>query len=185
LRGQMDALQEHIDHIKHIVSMQQSYARVFGVMEMVQPEALIEEAVRLNADSLGRHHVVIDRRFSSQRTVTTDRHKVLQILVNLLRNAKQAIDEANPAERRVTIRLDDKGSDQIVISVSDTGNGISRDNLAKIFRLGFTTKKNGHGFGLHSSALAAGAVNGKLSVHSEGTARVATFTLELPSTVRA
>jgi C4-dicarboxylate-specific signal transduction histidine kinase len=123
----------------------------------------------------------IDRQFASQRTVTTDRHKVLQILVNLLRNANQAIQEASPVERRVTIRLDDKGSDRIVISVSDTGAGISRDDLPKIFRHGFTTKKNGHGFGLHSSALAAGEMKGNLSVSSEGPARGATFTLELPA----
>jgi two-component system NtrC family sensor kinase len=185
LRGQMDALQEHVDHITQIVSMQQSHARVFGVMETIQPGALIEEAVRVNADSLARHQVVIDRQFVSQRTVTTDRHRVLQILVNLLRNANQAIQEANPVERRVTIRLDDKGSDRIVISVSDTGAGISRDDLPKIFRHGFTTKKNGHGFGLHSSALAAGEMKGKLSVFSEGPARGATFALELPSTSHA
>jgi signal transduction histidine kinase len=181
LLGDMEVLEEHIGHIKQIVSMQQSYARVFGVMETLRPQALIEDAIQLNADSLARHRVAIQRHFGSDRTVTADRHKVLQILVNLLRNAKQSVGEADPADRRVTVRLGDKGTGRVFISVTDTGVGISADNMTRIFRLGFTTKRDGHGFGLHSSALAARELHGELSVHSDGPGQGATFTLELPA----
>lgn len=177
----MELLTQHIDHIKQIVVMQQSYGRVFGVMETLKPQALIEDAIQLNADSFSRHRVVIERHFGSDRELTADRHKVLQILVNLLRNARQSVTEADLAERRVTVRLGDKGPGRIFISVTDTGVGIDPNNMTKIFRLGFTTKKNGHGFGLHGSALAARELNGELSVHSEGRGRGATFTLELPA----
>ena len=182
-RADLDVLVEHVDHIKQIVSMQQSYARVFGVVETLHPAHLVEDAIRLNVDSYARHRVTIERHVDSTRTIAADRHKVLQILVNLLRNAKQAITEANPADRRVTIRIADTGADRISISVTDTGAGISPENVAKVFRHGFTTKKHGHGFGLHSSALAAREMNGQLSVHSDGPARGATFTLDLPTTL--
>jgi signal transduction histidine kinase len=181
----MGVLADHIDHIKQIVSMQQSYARTLGLMETVPLQALIEDAIRLNADSFTRHRVLIDRAFAIDPTVIGDRHKVLQILVNLLRNAQQAIGEADPAERCVTVRLGSKGPDRVFISVSDTGTGIGADDMAKIFRLGFTTKKNGHGFGLHTSALAARQMKGEILVHSDGPRRGATFTLELPRTLSA
>jgi len=83
------------------------------------------------------------------------------------------------------VRLGARGADRIFISVSDTGAGISADDMAKIFRLGFTTKKNGHGFGLHTSALAAREMKGEILVHSDGPRRGATFTLELPRTLSA
>jgi C4-dicarboxylate-specific signal transduction histidine kinase len=149
----------------------------------LHPAHLVEDAIRLNVDSYARHRVTIERHVDSTRTIAADRHKVLQILVNLLRNAKQAITEANPADRRVTIRIADTGADRISISVTDTGAGISPENVAKVFRHGFTTKKHGHGFGLHSSALTAREMNGQLSVHSDGPARGATFTLDLPTTL--
>ena len=182
-RADLDVLVEHVDHIKQIVSTQQSYARVFGLVETLHPQRLIDDAIRLNADSCARHGVTIERRLGSTRAIAADRHKVLQILVNLLRNATQAINEANPSDRRVIISLEDIGPDRIAISVSDTGAGISPENLAKVFRHGFTTKKNGHGFGLHSCALAAREMKGQLSVHSDGPTRGATFTLELPTTL--
>lgn len=66
------------------------------------------------------------------------------------------------------------------ITVSDNGVGIAVENLTRIFAHGFTTKKNGHGFGLHSSALAAKELGGSLRASSEGPDRGATFILELP-----
>ena len=179
--GEMDVLAEHIDHLKQIVSMQQSYARVFGVTETLRLQALVEQAIQLNGDSFTRLRVAITRQFGRDYTVTADRQKVLQILVNLLRNAHQSVSEADPVERSVTVRLGDKGPGRLFISVTDTGVGISADNMAKIFSLGFTTKKNGHGFGLHTSVQAARELNGNLSVHSDGLGKGATFTLELPA----
>jgi PAS domain S-box-containing protein len=180
LRSEMDSVSRHVEHIKQIVSMQQSYARVFGVIETCEPQVMIEDAIHLKAESLERHRIVVERQLICDRKVTADRHKVLQILVNLLGNAKHAIQEANPADRRIVIRVAAKVPDRVCISVSDTGIGISEEHLSMIFRHGFTTKKNGHGFGLHSSVLAAREMSGDLTVHSDGVGRGATFTLELP-----
>src|SRR5581483_612076 len=111
--------------------------------------------------------------------VTVEKHKVLQILVNLIRNAKHACEEQNPAEKRLTVRVAGCG-DRVQIVVSDNGTGIPAENLIRIFNHGFTTKKEGHGFGLHTSALAAKEMGGALLVHSAGPGLGATFTLELP-----
>ena len=150
------------------------------MIETLDPRALIEDAVRLNAESVELHGIVLEREFASERPVSADRHKVLQILVNLLRNAKQAIIEGNSADRRITLRLAEPASGRLAITVADTGAGISAENLEKIFRHGFTTKKDGHGFGLHASVLSAREMKGDLTVHSDGPGRGAAFTLELP-----
>ncbi|MBT5707447.1 MAG: ATP-binding protein [Verrucomicrobia bacterium] len=66
------------------------------------------------------------------------------------------------------------------ISVIDTGVGIPKENLTKIFAFGFTTRKEGHGFGLHSSALAAKEMGGELTGESDGMEKGAAFHLDLP-----
>jgi signal transduction histidine kinase len=112
-------------------------------------------------------------------TINIDKHRVLQILVNLIRNANQACQESGHADRRLTVCMAD-GEGRIKISVKDNGVGISPGNLARIFNHGFTTRKDGHGFGLHSGALAAKEMGGSLTVHSDGPGKGASFTLELP-----
>ncbi len=111
--------------------------------------------------------------------VMIEKHKVLQILVNLVRNAKHACEDSGRQEKRLTIRVSN-GENRVRIAVSDNGVGIPPENLARIFAHGFTTKKDGHGFGLHSGALAARELGGFLSVYSECAGKGASFTLELP-----
>ena len=135
----------------------------------------------MNAAALERHGIRVLRQFDADvPPALVDRHKVLQILVNLLRNAKYAMDEQGPAEKRLEIRICRTANGQVAITVRDNGVGIASENLTRIFGHGFTTKKNGHGFGLHSGALAAKQMNGSLSVHSDGPGQGAAFTLELP-----
>jgi signal transduction histidine kinase len=181
LVGEMAALVQHIEHIKEIVAMQQNYAKVFGVLEPVPPSALVQDALRMNAAALQRHGVrVIQQIEENVPPALVDRHKVLQILINLFRNAKYAMDEQAPAQKCLEIHVNRLAGDNIAISVRDNGMGIAPENLTRIFGHGFTTKKDGHGFGLHSGALAAKQMNGSLSVQSKGPGHGATFTLQLP-----
>jgi two-component system, LuxR family, sensor kinase FixL len=71
------------------------------------------------------------------------------------------------------------------ITVADNGVGVAPESFSRLFTQGFTTKKEGHGFGLHSSALAAEEMGGTLTCVSEGPGRGAAFTLELPLDERA
>ncbi|MGP8201708.1 MAG: PAS domain-containing protein [Limisphaerales bacterium] len=173
---------EHIEHIKEIVAMQQSYAKVSGVYENLLPAELVDDALHLNATAFERHHIELVREFEDNMPqICVDRHKILQILINVLRNAKHAMQNVSEGERRMVIKVGMAGSNRIKIVVSDNGEGIPAENMTKIFNHGFTTKKDGHGFGLHSGANAAKEMGGSLTARSDGPGKGAEFTLELPA----
>ena len=174
-------LARNIEHIKEVVAMQQSYAKVSGVFEDLPAEKLVEDALALNVDAFERHGVTVERNFATVPLVCVDRHKVLQILINLIRNAKYALDESKRPEKRLTIRIEKGTEESVRITVADNGIGISPENLTRIFAHGFTTRKDGHGFGLHSGANAAREIGGSLTAASEGLGQGASFTLELPT----
>jgi signal transduction histidine kinase len=179
---ELELLTRNIEHIKEIVSMQQTYARVAGLIEPVRPEVLMEDALRMAKGSLQRHRIKVMRDYEECSPVSVERHKVLQILVNLIRNAKQALDEAEPETKTLKIRIKETAEGFVALIIEDNGTGIPEENLTRIFSHGFTTRKGGHGFGLHSAALAAQQMRGKLTAASEGVGRGSTFTLELPIT---
>ena len=183
LVAEMDSVAAHIEHIKEIVAMQQSYAKVSGAYENLAPVELVEDALRLNVAAFERHHIELVREFDENLPkVCVDRHKFLQIFINLLRNAKHAMEDVSEHERRMVIRMSFASPDRVKVVVCDNGIGIPPENLNKIFNHGFTTKKDGHGFGLHSGANAANEMGGRLTGRSDGPGKGAEFTLELPTT---
>jgi PAS domain S-box-containing protein len=181
LLREIASLQENIDHIKEIVTMQQAYATMVGVVESLDPARLMEDAFRMNAGALVRHDVAVVREFHPVPHVLAEKGKVLQILINLIRNAKYAADEGRTADKIVTLRIEPAENDRVRLIVQDNGIGIAPENMGKIFTHGFTTRANGHGFGLHSSATVAKELKGSLTAHSDGLGQGATFTLELPA----
>ncbi len=176
---EMAMLQKNIDHIKEIVAMQQSYARGTGVVELLSVFDLVDDSIRINAASFSRHEVNVTHEIDDVPQMKTDRHKVMQILVNLLSNGKHALDQCE-GDRNMVVRVVQNQEGMIEISVTDNGVGIPAENLTRIFNHGFTTKKQGHGFGLHSGALAAKELGGTLSAYSAGVGQGASFTLTLP-----
>lgn len=176
---ELELLRKNIEHIKEIVATQQRHARGGGVIETLAVAELVEDALSINAAGFGRHEVQLVREISPVPPVVTDRHKVLQILVNLVNNAKYALDKAS-GDRRLVVRVAGNGTEGVRIEVIDSGVGIAPENLTRVFQHGFTTKKDGHGFGLHSGALAAKELGGRLTAHSDGLGHGAVFTLELP-----
>jgi signal transduction histidine kinase len=177
---EMEQVGRLVEHIREIVSMQQNYAQACGAVETLQIADLVQDAIRMQAAALDRHEVTVVREFAEVPAVTVDRHRVLQILINLVRNAKYALDQGAPARKLLVLGISLNGAGRVVVSVRDNGIGITSENLPHIFERGFTTKKEGHGFGLHSSAQAAKQIGGALTVHSDGLGRGATFCLELP-----
>jgi PAS domain S-box-containing protein len=176
---EVDSLRKNIEHIKDIVAMQQNYAKVSGVTELISVTELVEDALRMSASALARHNITLVRDFQASGTFLVEKHKVLQILVNLVRNAQHACDESGRADKRVIIRTAVE-NDRVKIVVLDNGVGIPAQNLTRIFSHGFTTRKEGHGFGLHSGAIAARELGGSLVAGSEGVGQGASFSLELP-----
>ncbi|HEY3048397.1 MAG TPA: DAHL domain-containing protein [Polaromonas sp.] len=173
-------LTRSIDHIKDVVATQQSYAGVSRLVVPVQICDLAEDALRMNGGALARHQVTVVKEFAQVPVVRLDRARVLQILVNLISNAKNAMTSMAGGSHQITLRVDAVAGSSLRVSVTDEGEGIPKENLTRIFAHGFTTRKAGHGFGLHSCALAARQMGGTLTAHSDGPGKGATFTLELP-----
>lgn len=180
LISEIRLLLENIEHIREIISVQQGLAKVNGVLEPLDPIPLFKDALRMTAKSFERRGYQIVHEFQPTPRILADRHKVLQILINLLTNARHALDKSPNEARQLTLQVGTAGEHHVFLAVRDNGVGISKDAHERIFQLGFTTRKDGHGFGLHSGAIAAREMGGQLSVHSDGPGCGATFRLELP-----
>ena len=181
--GELRHLTENIEHIKNIVSMQQSLSGVSGVTESVLISDLLDDLLKMDASSLAHRGIKVTREYDELPMLTIDKHKLTQILMNLLKNAKEALIEDQGPDPRLSVRLRALDQNRVQIEVADNAVGIPPENLLKIFAHGFTTKEHGHGFGLHGSALAAAEMGGSLTAYSDGPGRGATFTLELPRQV--
>jgi len=179
LLAELEGTSTKADHIKHIVAVQQEFAGDSNFRQATDVEGLIEDAIRIN--TLERVGAEIVREFAPGPRVSVDKHKVLQILINLLSNAKHALNHPDAGqEKRITVRLERPGPDRLVFEVTDTGMGISAEDLGRIFQHGFTTRRDGHGFGLHGAISAARELGGALTAASRGRGQGSTFRLEVP-----
>lgn len=177
---ELSQLTKSIDHIKDIVSTQQAYAGAARLVEPLNVVDLFEDALRMNSGALSRHHVVVTKDYQDTPTIIGDKHRLLLILINLISNAKYAMSKISDRQRQMILGVKIVDNATLRLSVEDQGEGIAAENITRIFNHGFTTRKEGHGFGLHSCALAAVEMNGHLRVHSDGPGHGAVFTLEIP-----
>ncbi len=180
LREQLREVLEHVEHIKHVVAMQNPHAGGTRVLERMALTELVDMALRLHAAEFERAGVEVVRRFTPLPEMQVEKHKVLQILVNLLSNARNALVRGRAEQRRLIIELGWEPETSWHIRVEDNGMGIAPEHLDKLFHFGFTTREDGQGIGLHVSALAAQEMGGSLHAHSEGPGRGAAFVLEVP-----
>ena len=177
VQGELQMIQEYVGHLRHIVGTQQALAKIGGLREPVSVQDLLESALLLKAPALASIHV--ERVYEVVPLVTTDRHKVLQILLNFIDNAGEAVQES-PVQPPVVIVRVCSGQDHVEISVEDTGVGMSKEVLSRLWNFGYTTKNQGHGFGLHNSANAAREIGATVAAHSDGRGKGSRFTLRLP-----
>lgn len=182
MTDELAQLSKSVDHIKDIVATQQSYAGANSLMEPLYISELLEDALRMNAGALTRHHVTVVKEYGEVPQVMGDKHRLLLILINLISNAKYAMAAPGARTRQITLGVKVVDDTILQISVKDDGEGIAPENMTRIFAHGFTTRKDGHGFGLHSCALAAIEMNGHLTAHSDGPGKGAVFTLQIPLT---
>ncbi|HEY9202167.1 MAG TPA: ATP-binding protein, partial [Gammaproteobacteria bacterium] len=176
---ELDELANNIDHIKNIISMQQSYAGSYGVREKVKLSDLVEDALKINLQEVNRHNIKVERHYDETPLIYADKHKLLQIIINLISNAKYALKEKADNNRLLQIMIY-KNDGEAVIEIRDTGIGIAQDDIQHLFEYGFKRRRGGHGFGLHHSALVANEVGGRIKVYSEGPGKGATFQLFVP-----
>lgn len=178
---EVENLRANIDHVNAVVAAQQSFATTSGVTTSCSPQAVVEAAIQITNETCRRLAIRFERDFESTTNIVTDKQKLLQILVNLLRNAKHAITDNDSEDRVIHVSIR-QSEESVAVSVRDTGIGIVPDNLSRIFQHGFSTRKNrgGHGFGLHHSCCSVQEMGGRLIAESPGAGQGATFTVELP-----
>ncbi|HSW08966.1 sensor histidine kinase, partial [Aquabacterium sp.] len=180
IADELAALTRNVKHIKEIVTTQQAYAGASSLVEPVQIRELIEDALRIDTGGLPGRDVEVQREFAPVPALMLDKHRVLLILVNLIGNARHAMQRVPGTAHRLTLRVAVADDKTLQVVVADSGEGIAAEHLTRIFAHGFTTKKDGHGFGLHSCVLAAREMGGTLKAASAGPGQGAVFTLELP-----
>lgn len=174
-------IENHLHHIKDIVALQKDISGISGVKEKIIVNEVVDQAIHMGCSSTDAKEIEIIKNYQYKSSVFSERTKLLQILVNLIRNAKDSVTHYSNVPRKITINIKKMDNDtDVAITVTDNGCGIAAENITKIFSLGFTTKPNGHGFGLHSSAIAATELGGILRAESEGEGKGATFIVELP-----
>ena len=177
-------LQQNLEHIKAIITVQQDSAKGSAGSENLKLTDLVEDALKMHSNALLRSQIQVIKQFDDLPEASLQKHRVLQILVNLIRNAIQACDGSSEKKKELKIHLS-RSEDRLRCAIADTGVGIASENLPRLFTFGFSTKKGGHGFGLHGALQTARDMGGSLTAESEGVARGATFTLELPLQLRA
>lgn len=177
---ELTKVKDNIRHVHEIVSIQQSYAGSTQLIEPIELAAVVKSAVQISIPPSESTPLTVRTTMEELPELMLDRHKLHHVLVNLLTNARHAVDGLDPARRVIEVVVQRTPEQWVRIDVKDTGVGIPRENMLRIFQHGFTTRKHGHGFGLHGAALAAQEMGGRLTVHSDGPGQGATFTVEVP-----
>lgn len=179
---ELETLNRNLTHVNQIIAMQQSASRPGSqILEPINIDDLIEEILLLYASRLRKAMINVERQFHQTPPLVSVKNKIQQILINLVKNAVDSLTISNQTLKRLIIKvelMEDKR--RLLIRVSDNGSGISKEHLSKIFSFGFTTKQEGHGYGLHNCALLANELGGQLQVDSAGPGQGATFTLIIP-----
>jgi signal transduction histidine kinase len=179
LKKEASDLMKRLNLIKDIINTQQTYAK--GSAEYKEQVSLIdiaENAIMAQSTSLIRHEIKLLRKFSEVPLVFAQKTKLVHVILNLVKNAKEAMSTVQDREKIITIEIGRNNLNKIFLSVTDTGQGVERENLTKIFSHGFTTKQNGHGFGLHFCANATDEMDAKISAASDGLEKGTSFIIE-------
>jgi predicted ATPase/signal transduction histidine kinase/tRNA A-37 threonylcarbamoyl transferase component Bud32 len=177
LKKEIKLLSEKISLIKNIINTQQNYAKKDFLIESTYIESIVEDVLAMQYETLSKENIKIFKKYSKTPKINIQKSKVLSILFNIIKNSRDALENFEEKIIKIETFVNDN---YVILSISDNGIGIEKENLEKIFKHGFTTKKNGHGFGLHTCANAMTEMNGKIVAFSEGKNKGATFKLFFP-----
>jgi len=184
MSGELGMLTKNIAHIKDIISTQQGFRGVKSMEHVIQINDILQEALLITGLDISRE-IRVEKDYAHLKPILIDKVKMLQIIINLLANAKEAVRASSKPDKLIMIKTSLNDSKTISIEVRDNGVGITPEHVKKIFSYGFTTKQTGHGFGLHMCALSANEMGGSLRVKSDGVEKGATFIFEVPYRIPA
>lgn len=179
LQAHCNRLTDKVRLMLEVIDAQQDFAKVGRISEEVQLEQIIEDTLTLQAGSIERHDLDIEKEFADTDEVNVQKSKLIHILINLFSNAKDAMAKNDISQKKITIRTH-QDEESVYLFISDSGTGIDDKNINKIFNHGFTTKENGHGYGLHTCANYMTEMGGSIKATSKGSGHGATFILTFP-----
>ena len=178
---ELEQLMLSMQHIKEIVARQQSLSGQGGLKVRMNLNEVLHDAISLLAVQLKESEIEVTCQVGEAVWWTGDRIKLTQIILNIVMNGQQAIMASVERNiRKLQIQVSQSHNHTLRIDFTDNGIGMTEETLNGLFSYGFTTKENGHGLGLHASAVAAHEMGGTLTAHSDGMYLGSTFSLTLP-----
>ncbi|MCI5139176.1 MAG: sensor histidine kinase, partial [Candidatus Electrothrix sp. AR1] len=171
----------HIRRVAEIIRSQQDTARCINFNEQIDISSLLEESLEFFQGELEGQRIVVDRNYNFQKSIYGEPHKILQVVNNLVRNAVDAFDGISLEQKKISLSTyPTADQNEVVVEITDNGKGMRQNVLQQAFVFGFTTKKGGHGFGLHNAANLTAEMGGSLTGESAGTEQGARFRMRLP-----
>ncbi|MBU3917720.1 response regulator [bacterium] len=171
LGEEIDRLDSHVNKAIEVISAQQAYAGTSSFSERMDLSKIVNDTLAIHATALESDSIAIDKDFQEIPEVLVQKTKLIHILTSLIQNAKEAMIKTPSAERKLKISIV-ADNEAAFIRFSDTGCGIKKENLRKIFFHGFSTKESSQGFGLHRCANYMTEMGGRMWAESEGSGAI-------------
>lgn len=181
LLQEVQSMSTHINHLKNTVSLQQTISKPTIVITRVFISKIITDILSIYKTQIENNAITVSYEHDGDHSLMNDQYQIERILQNLIHNAIESLKSSEISDKSLVVSCQLGKDKSIIIQVIDNGLGISPNRINKIFNFKSTTKKGGHGFGLHYSALEAKRLGGELTAASKGLGQGATFTLKLVS----
>ncbi|CAM2009776.1 ATP-binding protein [Acanthopleuribacter pedis] len=181
LHTELADIAEKVAFIKEMISTQQDYAKSESVTRKLALNDVVDRALQIELPSMTKRGIRIEKKYQARFFVYGVKSKVLHVFLNLFKNAKEAMTSTDHEDSFLQIGIQSLPENKVEVTVRDNGAGIDEANLDKMFSYGFTTKPDGHGFGLYTSAEAMNQLGGSIAVSSEGIGHGACFRLIFPA----
>lgn len=181
LQSELERLNSNLEHVNQVIAIQQSSGNLgANLLEKIRLEELLEDVIILFSNRMRRLNINLERQYGEVPLFLSAKTKIQQVVINCLKNAIEALSSSDVVEKRLIIKMGFINQNSICVEITDNGVGIKKEHLKKLFSFGFTTKTEGHGYGLHNSVLIAKELGGDLRAVSGGVNQGATFIFEIP-----
>jgi nitrogen-specific signal transduction histidine kinase/CheY-like chemotaxis protein len=163
-----DTITKQTQHLSQTIDDFRSFFRNVKLPEDTSIKNVLDDTINIMIHSLTNSEIKVDFNIVNDVNIKTFKRELLQVFINIIKNAKDALVENRPSDRFIKIELTST-DDNIEILISDNAGGIPKDIIAKIFDAYFTTKdeSTGTGLGLYmSKKIIEENLNGKLNVNN-------------------
>jgi len=178
--AEIHKIRDKQEHVESIISLQMKYSHMVGTERKVSLSRMADDAINMLEESLRKRDIHIEKQFGTIPDIRAEESKLLQILVNLIKNAYESMDHITSGRTLWLKTFVDPEQAYVCLAIRDNGVGFEAAAHEKLFAYGYTSKARGSGFGLHCSLTYLKAHQGKITAHSDGVGQGSEFTIYLP-----